>query len=239
MKKYLVLMLVFAGLSLVFHPVEAIEVKINDTRGLGNFYVDALKMILAKSGQECQLIIDERDLLSQARKVEEVRKGTIDLLYAGTSQELESTLLPIRFPIMRGLSGRRVFIIHEDNQHQFDMVKSVDDLRQYEAIQGLGWADIQILEAAGLKTHSAKYDNIFLMINEKRPYYFPRGVTEVYAEVFTRQEALPHLVVENNLVLAYPTAVFFFVNRANTELANLLTTGFLNAYQDGSYEEFL
>lgn len=237
MKKRLLFFVLFMGFFVVDYPCWAIEIKMNDTRE-GNFYVDALNMILEKSGQEYQLILDGKDILSQARKVEEVRKGRLDILYAGTSQKLEEILLPIRFPVMRGLIGSRVFIIHQSEQAKFDTVKNLDDLKHYEGIQGLGWGDTEILEAAGLKQYSAKYDHIFAMINSGRPYYFPRGVTEVYSELIPIKEKLPNLVVEKNILLVYPTAVLFFVKPSNTELAKILTSGFLNAYEDGSYHRF-
>ena len=139
---------------------------------------------------------------------------------------------------MRGLISRRIFIINKNKQDLFDSVKSLDDLRLFEGIQGIGWSDIEILEAAGLHQHKVKYNNIFKMINEGRPYYFSRGVTEAFGEISVRKETMQNLTVENNLLLSYPYAIFFFVNRSNTELADILESGFLKAYQDGSYVQF-
>ena len=214
-----------------------IEVRINDSRK-GGFYLDALRLVLEKSGSKFKLIVQGDQPTSQARKISQVINGKTDILYAGTSIKLEHKLLPIRFPIMRELAGLRLFIINKDHQVKFDAVKSLDDLSKYEGIQGFGWSDKEVLEAAGLKQHNALYDNIFRMLNKGRPYYFPRAVTEIFTEVISKKEEMPNLAVEKNIILAYPSAIFFFVHPLNTKLANILKSGFLNAYKDGSYNQF-
>lgn len=212
------------------------EIKINDTRE-GNFYIDALRFILKKSGEKHILVFDEI-ISSQARNVANVEAGNLDILYAGTSLELEEKLLPIRFPIMRGLVGRRIFIINTNNQSLFEAVKKLDDLKKLTGIQGIGWGDTTVLETSGLKILTSQYDKIFELINAGRTLYFPRGITEIYAEIKSKNAIHPNLVVEKNLLLTYPLAVFFFVSHSNTELAEILILGFTKSYEDGSYLQF-
>ena len=198
----------------------------------------SLHWILEKSGKEYKILSTWHPLSSQKRKIDLVKKGEVDILYAGTSIQLEKELLPIWFPIMRGLIGRRIFIIHQNYQVEYDLVSNLNDLKNHMGIQGLGWEDIQILEASGLKQVEKAYDDIFKNINAGSRYYFSRGVTEVFSEYHDRKTKMPNLVVEKRILLEYKIAVFFFVNRSNTELANIIKTGFLNGYEDGSYQRF-
>ncbi len=105
-------------------------------------------------------------------------------------------------------------------------------------IQGIGWGDTQVLEAAGLVQEERPYDHIFSNLNFGSRYYFPRGMTEVFSELIDKKTKMPNLAVEKNILLTYKTAVFFFVNPANKALEKVLNTGFLNAYEDGSYHRF-
>ncbi|MBI9100576.1 MAG: hypothetical protein JEY91_19010 [Spirochaetaceae bacterium] len=123
----------FLGIFLLQNTAWAIEIKINDTRE-ENFYIDVLKMILDKSGEEYSLLIENNDF-SQARNIISLKEGETDVLYAGTSRELEEQLLPLLFPIMRGLISRRIFIINKNKQDLFDSVKSLDDLRLFEGFR--------------------------------------------------------------------------------------------------------
>ena len=226
-----------AALFLIPSTVWAITVKINDTRN-NNYYMQALTWLLDRSGKAYTIVSTDYPVSSQARKVAFVKSGLIDILYAGTSVKLEQQLRPIRFPIMRGLIGRRVLIINKSYQPEYDRVKHISDLKKHVGIQGLGWGDKQVLEAAGLPQTAALYDDIFTRLDAGGRYYFPRGVVEVYSELAGKKSQLPNLAVENNILLVYKTAVFFFVHPGNTGLAAMLETGFLKGYEDGSYGRF-
>lgn len=224
-------------LFMAAEPVGAINIKISDTRE-NNFYLEALFWVLEKSGKEYNIIHTKHPVSSQRRKIELVKKGEIDILYAGTSLQLEKELLPIRFPVMRGLIGRRIFIIHGNYQSEYGLVKNLNGLKKFIGIQGIGWGDKQVLEASGLKQVEGLYDDIFRKIDAGSRYYFPRGITEVFSELIDKKITMPNLETEKSILLVYKTAVFFFVNPSNTELANMIKTGFLNAYEDGSYNRF-
>jgi len=109
------------------------------------FKLGLLKLALQKAKVK-YTITTSLTVHSQARVIAFLKKGSdrINLHWMGTSAQLEKDLLPIRFPIYRGLLGHRIFIIHKDDQGKFDDVKTLVDLQKYRGIQGIGWADIQI-----------------------------------------------------------------------------------------------
>ena len=219
------------------NPAWAIDIKISDTRE-NNFYIDALTFILDKSGKDYKITSVNLPTSSQQRKVLLIKKRVIDLMYAGTSIALEKELRPIRFPVMRGLAGRRIFLINKNYQAEYASIKNLNDLKQYTGVQGIGWSDKQVLEASGLKQVAKLYDDIFGNLNAGSRYYFPRGMTEIFAELENKKPKMENLIIEKSILLEYKTAVFFFVNPSNIALANTLNTGFINAYKEGSYNHF-
>lgn len=201
--------------------------------------MDALIWILDKSGADYHLVHTGHSMSSQARKVALVQRGELDVMYAGTTNEMEASLMPIRFPITRGLIGSRIFIINKRYVSDYERINNVSDLKKYSGVLGFGWADKEILEAEGLMQAEKVYDDIFVSINLGSRYYFPRGILEAYSELIDKEERLPNLKVEEKILLRYKAAVFFFINPNNQALADVLNQGFKKGYEDGSYEEFL
>ena len=180
------------------------------------------------------------NIYSQSRAVKELKKGEeINLFWMGTSKEVEEELIPIRYPLYRGLVGHRIFIINKKDQILFDNIKTLEQLQKLKGAQGIGWSDIALLEASGLKQHVTKYENIFNMINRGgRIDYFSRGINEIYSEIELRKERLSKLRVEKNIVLTYPFAMFFFVSPKHKKLAQILNYSFKKAYDDKVFEDF-
>ncbi len=204
------------------------------------FKIDLLKLLMEKAGEDCEITFSQK-IYTQPRIIAELlnKRALINLAFMGTSARLEKTLLPVYFPVYRGLLGYRVFIIHKDQQVKFDNVKTLTDLQKFNGIQGLGWADIEILEHSGLKQYPTKYEKIFTNLNFMgRPIYFSRGVNEAFREVEARKDKMPNLAVEKKILLIYPFASFFFAAPPNQKLADALTKGFEAAYADGSLLEY-
>ena len=198
-----------------------------------------LKFVLDKSGVEYHISYSDTGITTQSRQIDLLKQNRrINIVWCGTSANLESELVPIRFPIWRGLLGFRIFIINKNMQETFDNVYTLEDLQKYIGDQGIGWTDIQILERSGLMQQETRYDLIFAKINENRSDYFARGITEGFTEVEIRKEEFVNLTVERHLLLEYPFAGFFFTNKENPELAEALEKGFQESYADGSFLEF-
>lgn len=230
--------LLFITLLIIAVPSWSFGIKVSDSRA-NNFYMDALTWVLDKSGADYYLINTDHSMSSQVRKVALVQRGELDVMYAGSTIEMEAALMPIRFPITRGLIGRRIFIINKKYRQEYETVSSVNELKKYSGMLGFGWPDKEILEAEGLMQVEKVYDDIFTSINSGSRYYFPRGILEAYSELIDKKDRLPNLMVEEKVLLRYKAAVFFFVNPKNKALAKTLNEGFRKGYEDGSYEKFL
>src|SRR5262245_7552740 len=201
------------------------------------FSLAVLDLVMNKAGMT-YTIQPSKYLMERSRALIELENGnSINLFWTSMSKEDEKNLLPIRIPINRGLIGYRVFVIRKDRQADFDKVKTVDDLKQFTAIQGIGWIDVEIMRHAGLKVETGKYDTIFRMAQLGRIDYIPRGIAEGYAEIKAHADTEPDLTIEEGLTLKYKADFLFYTNKKNEALAQAIEKGFKIAYQDGSYME--
>ncbi|MFD2448672.1 hypothetical protein ACFSQE_09735 [Vogesella fluminis] len=153
-----------------------------------HFFRAALQLALDKSGQDYELAPVLPEML-QGRSIARAMgsDGDIDVLWSMTTREREALLLPVRFPVDKGLLGWRIAIVRQDKAEQFADVRSVQDLRYFTAGQEHDWPDTRILRESGLPVMTAsQYDSLFRMLAVKRFDYFPRGVAEAWAEVDAR-----------------------------------------------------
>ena len=214
----------------VIHPVQGARAAADD------FPLALLELAMSRSERDYELEPTTLSMNeSRSRAILEAENPELTVAWYGTSMDSERRLRPVRIPIYRGLLGHRLFLIHRDKQALFRDVKSVDDLKSLLALQGQGWSDIEILNAAGLKVSTSRYANLFRMIDGGRGDYFPRGVTEIFGELEQYQRANSNLAVEEEVVLIYPFAMFYFVSLGNAELHDAIYGGLLAAYDDGSF----
>ncbi len=152
-----------------------------------------------------------------------------------TSAEREQALLAIRIPLFKGLIGTRLLLINATDQPRFEQITGGAQLRALHAGQGHDWPDTDILLHNGYAVAgSASYSGLFKKLSKQRIDYFPRSVLEIWEEA--DQHAEEGLVVEASMVLQYPAAIYFFVNKKNHALARRLEEGLRRAIADGSFE---
>lgn len=165
-----------------------------------------------------------------------VEEGLLDVDWRMTTAEREERFLPVRIPLLKGLSGYRVLLIREEEQGSFDSIESLKELAPLKAGLREGWADIEILKSNGLKTVEVPaYESLFFLLKNNRFDYFPRNVSEVLDEL--EEHGDKGIALEKKLLLHYPSAVYFFVKRDNTALAERLGRGLEMAIKDGSFQK--
>lgn len=208
----------------------------NDLSEKEQYYVQLLKLALEKSGSG--IVSEPADqLLAEAKLMAEVQAGSRDIYWGGATKENESKMAPIRIPLAKGLLGYRLFIIKKGEQHKFNSVNNLSDLKRLIAGQGKFWGDTPILANAGLPLETpVKYQSLFHMLEGERFDYFPRAAHEPWSEVKAYSEL--ELTVEKNLMLVYPLAMYYYVNKSDVELANAIEAGLEKAIADGSFDNF-
>lgn len=162
--------------------------------------------------------------------------GEINVVWNGTSEELEQRFLPIRIPLRKGLLGYRISLINKDMQAKIDQVKTVEDLKKISIGQGIGWGDIRIYEHIGIDVVKAKYGQLFKMLSLNRFELYPRGIGEVFTEFDLYKKEHPNLAVEKNLVLYYPWPYYYFFNHKDAALKQRVEAGLHIMQKDGSFD---
>lgn len=200
------------------------------------FFRAALQLALDKSGHDYVLAPVLPQML-QGRSIARAMGsgGDLDVLWTMTTRERETLLLPVRFPVDKGLLGWRIAIVRQDKATQFAGVQTVQDLRYFTAGQEHDWPDTRVLRESGLPVMTAgQYESLFRMLARKRFDYFPRGVAEAWAELDARPGH--GLTVDRFIALHYPAAEYFFVTPRKPYLAEHIWQGLLRAQTDGSFD---
>jgi hypothetical protein len=229
----LVLSSAFSQESLTINVLRT-DAKVNPNEA---YISELLQLIIQHSPRQYQLVYG-KGRMEQGRAIYEMSKpdGKIDILWSMTTDAREKQLIPIRIPIDKGLIGWRISLITEKNRNAFSKVKKIDDLKQYTAGQGSSWPDVAILKANQIPVLTSNgYDSLFTMLVGERFDYFPRSVFELWNELKSQRE---HAIeVEQNFILHYPSACYFFITPRRPQLAEDLRDGFEKIIAKGLFEK--
>lgn len=196
---------------------------------------------LAYAKQQLPLNIEISQHMAQDRAMAEIKAGRqLDVYWVGTNIKREQEFAFVDIPLVKGLLGYRVFVLHSNKIARLRQVKTLKDLRKLTLCQGTHWPDTDIMQAAKLRIVSnAIYENMFKQVYNGRCDVFPRGIHEGLTEVWARINIMPELRVHDELMLYYPFAMYFFVNKNNQQLAAKLKRGLEMAIDDGSFERHM
>jgi hypothetical protein len=201
------------------------------------YFIDLLNLILEASKPEygdykLQPVAIE---MAQARtSLMLERNQYIDITWRMTSQQLESQLQAIYFPILKGLMGYRIFVINKNEQNNFTLSTSLHDLQNLHLGQGYNWPDTKILLANGFSVIQGHENFLLGMLKKGRFSYFPRALHEPWPEIANDNS----LSVEQHIMLQYPAPVFFFVNKNNKKLQQRLNLGVNKLIESGQFDQF-
>lgn len=205
-----------------------------------NDLLEILKTALDKTAAEYgpYTLQPSRSAMNEARSLVELSKpsGMVNIAWCGTSVQKEKDYRPVRIPLRKGILGYRVALIAKNRQAAVDRIRNLDDLKKISVAQGIGWGDVGIYKANGIKVHTAGYESLFKMVAANRVDLFPRGINEVFKEYAARHDAIPDLAVERHLLVYYPWPYYFFFNKADQSLAKRVETGIRKMMKDGSFD---
>ena len=98
---------------------------------------------------------------------------------------------------------------------------------------------MEIFDASRLRTFTARSDELLRLVENRRVQLFPRGIAELEHEAPMVSSTTASTVLDDNLLIAYPFAGFFYVSRSNPLLAEAIRVGFERAIEDGSYQRLV
>ncbi|WP_349384088.1 amino acid ABC transporter substrate-binding protein [Alteromonas sp.] len=173
----------------------------------------------------------------QRRQLRNLEHDLLDITWSVTSSDREAYFLPIRIPIMAGLFGKRVLLINSEDK-RFSKDVDLTSLRKFRAVLGYDWPDTTIFRKAGIPVLETTYRASFKMVSERFADMFPRSVMEVVEEI-NNKDLSKGLVVEDSIVISYPSPIFFFVGSNNQQLATRITEGLLQLLKNHRFQQLL
>ncbi len=215
--------------------VQAAEVRYPREDGGSDYALELLQLALKKAGGKHTVALTPMRMMQDRALLEiGLDHGEVDIMATMTSRERESKLLPVRIPITKGLIGWRVAVLTASRAHQFDRIGSLADLQRFRAVQGHDWPDLAILRHNGLQTHSvSSHESLFNTLASGRVDYLPLSLIEAQSAIKGRRG----LVIDPNIVIHYPAAIYFFVNPRNRALAQEVQRGLEASIADGSFDK--
>lgn len=195
-----------------------------------------LTLALDKTGVRYKLVPSEKTL-NQGKAVRQLKENRdINVFWGMTDKEREEDLLPVRIPYDKGLIGWRVMLIKDENSETFSRLTSLRSLLRYTAVQGKDWPDTKILQSNGFNVKTTNgFNGAYKSLRQGEGDFFPRSVIEITSELKTLGNDST-LLLDDKLVLQYPAASYFFVNKSNITLAKLIDTGLRRAIESGEFD---
>ena len=202
-----------------------------------------VELALDKTSEYGSYELIRSEELSQGRVLRELANSDsrlVDIANVATSAEREAYLNSVPLPVDGGLLGFRVCLVLPKNLPLFENINDLEGLQNSNIRigQGAHWPDTPILEANGIRviTHT-RYEILFGMLRNERFECFARGISEVMFDLEFNQA--DDLLVEPNLLLAYPMPSYLFVAPDDQEAAHRLQLGMERAIKDGSFATYL
>lgn len=201
-----------------------------------NYLHELIELALQKSGVAFELVPVNLNPLTENRSIHYLQSGAYTIHWLNTSKHLEDRLLAIRIPLFKGLIGWRLMFVRKADHQLFKNVSSLEQLSKYRFLQGYDWPDTQLLKENGLHlVTSTDFDTLPRMLVRRRGDVFPRSITEIWDELKVYNDL--DIAVENNLVLKYPAAYYFFVDPKNIALHDAMEKGLNACIKDGSFDQ--
>jgi hypothetical protein len=200
-----------------------------------DYPAELLDLVLKQSGKDYQLRPSDH-VDTQLRALKNVESGKdLDVVWSATSIQREKHLRAIRIPIDKGLLGWRVPLIRQSDIARFNAISTRQDIQALSAGQGHDWPDVNILRHNNFKVvSSSSYSGLFKMLAFGRIDYFPRSITEAWTENEHHVERA--LMVDPNVLIIYPGALYFFVNAEANELARDIEQGLESLIASGEFD---
>jgi len=230
---YIIIVLIF--IQVVFYSPKILAQQIVFYGGLPDAYsTKALELALSHTTDKNYQVTTFSKDLPKPRAFDRMNmQQGIDVIYGGSTIEREANYLPVNFPLLRGLNGWRVPLVHNDNKQLFRKVNTLNQLRGFTAGQFHNWSDTLILESNQLNVVKASdYAALYSMLDKKRFEYFPRSVLEVDSDYMEYKHL--NITINTEILIHYPTAYYFYLRKGNDSLAADIERGLQLSFADGS-----
>ncbi|MCY7297015.1 amino acid ABC transporter substrate-binding protein [Alteromonas sp. a30] len=202
-----------------------------------SYPLQVLSLALEQTSVRYELI-PTRKVLSQRRAIEQLKANReINILWARTDAVKEEELLAVRVPIYKGLNGLRLFLVDAESAELMQPIELLPELRRFIPVQGYDWPDTKILQANGFEVATgSSQSQMYRLLQTEQANFLPRSIIDIW-DALDESELPDGVTIESRLAVHYPTATYFFFNKKNIVLANLVKTGLERAIYNGSFDK--
>lgn len=167
--------------------------------------------------------------------IDGVAKGDIMNISIGPyNKDWDENTIIIPVPIRGGALSYRLLLIHKKDIEQYKHVKTIEDLKSFNAGVLSTWATKELLQNQKLPTiDSNHYNGLFSMLNNRRFDYIARGIYEIFDELIKYGGQLDNIVIEPTLAIYAPTYTLVYVSPNYPKLAERLHKGLLLMVENG------
>jgi Bacterial extracellular solute-binding proteins, family 3 len=230
---------VFMSAAAVAEPLKVVVPPWVETGAYNEYFVRVLALAFSKT-EAADGIVDIQEgpqNLTGARLVADLKSNkTFHVIWHGTSIQRERDLIAIPISLTKELNEYRVLLIRKEDQEKFNKVNSIDDLRKFTAGSAADWPSKDILRHNELPVVTVANSTLLIpMLKMKRFDYMSRNIFEVWDEAVRYDKE--GLTVEKKLLLRGGVPFYFFVSKANPQLAERIERGLKMAIADGSFEK--
>ena len=205
-------------------------------------YADAVLAVALEASKEkygpYRIVQEERQSVIR-RQLVELEKGTsISVAVSMPTPEWLDKAIPVRFPLMKGISSYRLFLGNQNNKFLFNKIKTLNDLKQLNIGQGPGWSTGKILEDNGFKVvYGGPYPTLIPMLEANRFPLLMRSIFEVQPEFKAYKKIMPNLTIVDEFAIYTYLPMYFFVAKNQPQLAERLEHGLKKAHANGELDK--
>ncbi|WP_157447178.1 hypothetical protein [Catenovulum agarivorans] len=207
------------------------------------YHLALLKAVLVETEQEFGLFELTRSAVTmpRSRQALELTKGNIINVIASPPFKGQlNNNLRVAFPIRRGLSSYRIFLVMQQNVDLYKNANTLEQVKQFKTGQKQYWSTEKILLHHGFNVVStANYKGLFKMLALGRFDSLNRDIAEAYIELETFKKEIPQLSYDRHIALYTYLPYYFYVSPKQLNLAKRLEFGLLKLHKSGQLDTLL
>jgi len=241
MKAIIIFLLLFHHIAVFSATIFTINGAESDTDKRHSYYSKILELALVKTIDDYGAY--HLDILPSGinvkRAIADVKNGVYENHFVRQSVSLDylAEMEGVPFPIDLGIVGYRIALTSNNIKKRLMSVDSLEDLKKFTVVQGLGWLDTSILQLNGfIVSEAGSYEGLFQMVARNHGDILTRGVNEIRDE-WESHKHIPNLAYDESFVLYYPLPRFFFTLKKNKRSAERVYKGLVYSYEDGSLQK--
>lgn len=179
--------------------------------------------------------------LNYQRQISYFENNKINVIWRMKTAQRDKKYRRIDVPLTQGKIAQRLLLVNSKNQDSFDTVKSLQDFINTNRIGVFGenWYDVDVWRHNKLPYMELSGDisKIYQMLHRgNRGFdYFSRSIVEIENELRLH----PYLAIERNLIFSFNTDMYFYIQKDNDALYELLTIALKNAVNTGIIDELM